>query len=143
MSKTKVTVNTIKIDIKGGVEEILEKTGKDCAELIKQKSPRITGDYADGWTYQMEKNNDTVAIYNDGPDKTLTHLLELGHRTKLGKKYGKQKRKKQRKKKTSSVRSKKGRKTTVAPQEHIRPAYNVIKEEYLENLKRIKMKVKK
>lgn len=144
MSKTKVTVNTIEIDITGEIEKITKKAGKDCATLIKQKSPRVTGDYADGWTYEMENNNKTVRVFNDGPDKTLAHLLEFGHRTRLGKKYGKQKNPaKNRRRKSGTGRKRSGRKATVAPQEHIRPAYNVIKEEYLENLKSIKMKVKK
>ncbi len=128
MSKTKVTINSIEIDITDEIEKITEKAGKDCASLIKQKAPRATGDYANGWTYEMENNNETVRVFNDGENKTLTHLLELGHRTKLGKGKGKRK---------------VGGKSTVAPQEHIRPAYNVIKREYLKNLKSIKMKVKK
>ncbi len=125
MSKTKVTINSIEIDITGEIEKITEKAGKDCASLIKQKAPRATGDYANGWTYEIENNNETVRVFNDGENKTLTHLLELGHRTKLGKGKGKRK---------------VGGKSTVAPQEHIRPAYNVIKEQYLEDLKNINIR---
>lgn len=144
MSKTEVKFKSIEIDITGEIEEITRKAGKDCVNLLKQRSPRVTGDYADGWTYEMENNNRTARVFNDGPDKTLTHLLEFGHRTKLGKKSGKQKHSaKSRKRKSGPGRKRSGRKATVAPQEHIRPVYNIIKDEYLKNLESIKMKVKK
>lgn len=125
MIKTKVTINSIEIDITGEIEKITEKAGKDCSELIKSKAPKGTGEYAAGWTYEMNKDNKTVTVFNNGKNKTLTHLLELGHRTKLGKGKGKRK---------------VGGKSTVAPQEHIRPAYNVIKEQYLEDLKNINIR---
>lgn len=140
MSKTKVTVHPLKIDLTGETENILKVAGHNCCELIKRGAPKGSGDYINGWTYTLENDNQTVVVYNDGDDKTLTHLLELGHRTKLGKKYGKQKRNKKRKKKSKSIRSKNGRKATIAPQEHIRPAYNIAAEQYLEDCKRIKIK---
>lgn len=133
MSKTKVKVSPIDIAMQSEIKEILEKAGKDCVELIKQKSPSRSGDYRDGWTYKIEKSGQTVAIYNDGKNKTLTHLLELGHQTKLNNIY---------KKGRSRVASKTKRKgkAELPPQEHIRPAYNVIKEQYLEDLKNINIR---
>lgn len=139
MSKTKVKINPLKIDLSGEAKKILETAGHNCCELIKRGSPKGSGDYINGWTYTLENDDETVVVYNDGDDKTLTHLLELGHRTRLGKKYGKQKRSKKRKKKRKSIRSKKGRKATIAPQEHIRPAYNIVAKQYLEECKRIKI----
>lgn len=123
MSKIKVKVNEINISLDNPIKEILEKTGRDCSELIRGKSPKGTGEYAAGWTYEMSKDNKTVTVFNNGENKTLTHLLELGHRTKLG---------------TGKGRKKAGGKSTVAPNEHIRPAYNIIKEQYMENSKNIK-----
>ena len=91
MSKTKVKVNEINISLDSSIKEILEKTGRDCRELIKSKAPKGTGEYAAGWTYEMSKDNKTVTVFNNGKNKTLTHLLELGHRTKLGTGKGRKK----------------------------------------------------
>lgn len=48
------------------------------------KSHKITGEYAAGWKYQLDKTriSVTVTIYNDHP--ALTHLLEYGHVTRNG-----------------------------------------------------------
>lgn len=140
MSKTEVEVNQIDIDLSGEIENILKKTGRNCAELIKRNAPKKTGDYANGWTYELE-NSETVRVYNNGDNATLSHLLEFGHRTKLGMTYKQRKPAKTKRKRQNSGHQKSGKKSTIAPREHIRPAYNKIAKEYEEDMKRIKLKV--
>ena len=86
-------------------------------------------------------NSETVRVYNNGDNATLSHLLEFGHRTKLGMTYKQRKPAKTKRKRDVSGHRKPGKKSTVAPQEHIRPAYNKIAKEYEEDMKRIKLKV--
>ncbi len=127
-SNSEVTIHPIKIDLNPQILKILEEAGKSCSEEIKKTAPRRktgTREYADSWTYEVDKNSETVTVYNKGKQASLTHLLEFGHLTKPSPKgYGK------------------GTQHRVPPQEHIRPAYNKSKKEYLEKLKDIKIKVK-
>jgi len=120
MSKTEVQINELKINLTPGIERVLEKIGADCAEALKQASPKgNSGIYSRGWTYDME-SKETVVVHNVGRQKSLTHLLELGHMTRPSVKgFGK---KAQR---------------FVPPNEHIRPVYNKFKRQYLEQLKKI------
>ncbi|WP_317334195.1 HK97 gp10 family phage protein [Streptococcus sp. ZY19097] len=109
-----VRVNVLRIDIKSQVQSLVEKYGEKTCNDIKDASPRRPhgGEYAEGWVNDIIE--DTAVVHNVGRDKSLTHLLELGHATKNG--------------------------GFVAPQEHIRPAYLKNKEEYLNELKSIKIK---
>lgn len=113
----KVTTNLLNIDIKKDVEKILKETGNTCVDNIKARAPRRRGKYANSWKSQLINNNETVVIYSDNGQYRLAHLLELGHRAKGG--------------------------GYVSPREHIRPAYNVTKAEYLKKLKNIKITSKK
>ena len=72
----------------------------------------------------LEKSGETVTVFNDGRDVSLSNLLELGHITRPSKKgFGK------------------GVQRRVPPQEHIRPAYNQSARNYEELLKKIKIKI--
>lgn len=116
MSIVDVKTNSLNIDLTKPIIRILEEIGEACAKDIEEKSPRrkITGgSYAKGWTYR-QKGKDTVYVYNDGREKSLTHLLELGHLNKNGD-------------------------TFVQPQEHIRPIYNKYAEICLGKMKNITM----
>ena len=104
-----VTANTIEIDFKSAILDVLPEIGDLTAGRIKADAPSRQGKYAQGWTYKME-GKETVVIYNNGKRASLSHLLELGHRSRNG--------------------------SWVPPQEHIRPAYNESKSIYLDLLKK-------
>lgn len=53
-----------------------EKTAEEAVELLKQVSPELTGDYAQGW---RTKKQGTKIIVHNATDYQLTHLLENGH----------------------------------------------------------------
>jgi len=80
-------------DISANVSEIAKAMGRKGVQALKQKSretfpvepgTKITGQYAQGWTYQTEdtRTGTTVTIYNKHP--ALPHLLEHGHVTRNG-----------------------------------------------------------
>lgn len=95
----------------GATADCVQNAAKRAVTEIKANSPvGYTGKYKDGWTWAMR--DDLVAIvYNDGKHKSLSHLLEFPHLDKSGK--------------------------TVPPQPHISTAYDKVKVEYVESLKRI------
>lgn len=109
-------IELIDLDLAPAINGILKNIGIDLSNAISKASPVRTGKYASGWTYNLESSNEKfgeVVIYND-KRAPLTHLLELGHRSRAGR--------------------------NVPPQEHIRPAYNRYKKIYLDQLKEIKFK---
>lgn len=116
MSKNlgKVEANSLEINLKSILSPVLMKAGKATEKAIKSSAPvrshgKSAGAYAQGWTSQLTDNGETVTIYNDGKHKSLSHLLENGHRAKDG--------------------------SFVPPQEHIRPAYNQVKKQFMRDLK--------
>lgn len=125
MSKNNVDVrvNLMEINWAPMLKQTLTRIGKKCSEEIKSNAPRNTGIYADGWTYKLVETNRTskngwiyeIVVYNKGKHASLSHLLELGHRSRAG--------------------------NTVPPQEHIRPVFNRIKKEYYDDLGQIKINV--
>lgn len=90
MSKTKLE-NFNGIEVKIDFKPIIDKYSKECAEEIKNKSPRGRSrnkKYADGWTVQeitkyTKVNKDTYSKYGcrvyNATKYNLTHLLENGH----------------------------------------------------------------
>ncbi|EGE54851.1 hypothetical protein [Streptococcus parauberis] len=117
MSTGSVKISPLRFDISGQVKELTKKHAENTANDIRSRSPKRAngGEYANGWT-DFPITDSTYIVANTGKEKTLTHLLELGHAKKNG--------------------------GFVAPQEHIRPAYMVNKERYLEELKSIKLNAK-
>lgn len=107
-----VKQNQLNIDLSSEIQKVLQKTGEIGTKEIKARSPKRSGTYASGWTSVLD-TEETVTIHNASKGKSITHLLENGHRSKAGR--------------------------WVAPQEHIRPGYNVTKRQYLEMLKQIKI----
>lgn len=70
-------------DIFDGVKQVTDSLTKDAVNELKSlQEPRLTGDYARGWTKQSKKQNKnqryTVKIHNK-TNYQLTHLLEFGH----------------------------------------------------------------
>jgi hypothetical protein len=120
LGRGSISIKTLKIDLTPEILKLQKKTGEAMAKDVAKNSPQgATGEYAKGWDYSLNIKDRSVTIGNlrqhasGKKSGSLTHLLELGHRTKNG--------------------------GWVAPQEHIRPAFNRTKRVYLSELKKIKI----
>lgn len=83
-SRTKVAeLKLIDIDLSKEIEKILMEIGEKCMNECRQRSPRKSGIYADGW--EFEKDGDSVIVYNNSDHRSLSHLIEKGHPTRWGK----------------------------------------------------------
>lgn len=73
-------------EIKQGLAQDVESTGKECLKLVKEYSPKRTGAYRKGWRVKKfvdSRNQVSMTIYNK-PHYRLTHLLEDGHLNRDG-----------------------------------------------------------
>lgn len=76
-------------DLNVGLDEVFKTVGKNGADLVKKNAKsanlKITGKYASGWTFQIEKSRlgSGVVIYNKNKPG-LAHLLENGHAKRSG-----------------------------------------------------------
>ena len=93
--------------VKKEVEVIKEDVTKEAVSLLKQKSPRDSGDYAKNWAKKKVGKN--IVIYNR--KYQITHLLEFGHVKRGG-----------------------GR---VAAKVHIRPVEEKIVDDYVSRVERV------
>lgn len=62
-------------------DDIIDEYSKKCCSLVRNRSPKATGYYKDGWTTEVEKTRSGsygVVVWNQ-KDWQLTHLLENGH----------------------------------------------------------------
>ncbi len=110
-----IQVNQLNINLDQEILRVLSKTGEKCSSGIQRRSPRgYSGKYAAGWTSEVDENEKSVTVGNDGEHSSLSHLIELGHRTRSG--------------------------SNVAPQEHIRPEYNTSKQFYLNEMQKIEIR---
>ena len=109
-----VEIRAIKVSFVDGLIDALTATGEATVADLKASSPKgRTGKYAAGWAYKLTDGDTSVTVYNSGKQSGLTHLLELGHRTRRG--------------------------GHVAPREHIRPAHARNKELFLRKLREIRI----
>lgn len=115
MGKGSVTMKLLKVDIKPQIKALIKTTADNTAKDISDNSPKRNDVYESGWTPTILGDGEAV-VSNQGKEKYLTHLLELGHATKNG--------------------------GAVAPQEHIRPAYLKNKAIFLRELSKIKIEAK-
>lgn len=58
------------------VEEVTKEVATEGVDMLKTRSPRLTGSYRKGW--RVKKVKKTYVIHNK-TDYQLTHLLEKGH----------------------------------------------------------------
>lgn len=68
-------------EVEGIVAKSLPEVAEKTVNLLHSSSPKHTGKYAEGWTYETTMNKlgrETVIVYNE-KKPTLTHLLEFGH----------------------------------------------------------------
>jgi hypothetical protein len=81
--KNTISIKEIKIDLKPEIKNILEQIAEKCVSQIYNSSPKRTGELARNWVYEFENSDSmTVVIYNNGRHKTLSGLLEFGHKTR-------------------------------------------------------------
>ena len=77
-------------DVERASEECIREVAKAGRKALRSNSPKKKGDYAKGWSFEMDKQRlYTVAtLYNKKPG--LPHLLEFGHVTRngTGRSYG-------------------------------------------------------
>ncbi len=64
--------------------EAIEKPVRECAKSgrskLRKDSPRMTGEYASGWSYTMKgKSKSVFAEIGNKRKPGLVHLLEKGH----------------------------------------------------------------
>lgn len=66
--------------------EVITEVAKEASKKLKQTSPKRTGEYAKGWTYQVEKGRLTksATVYGKKQTYPLAHLLEYGHAKRNG-----------------------------------------------------------
>ncbi|MDE5993729.1 MAG: HK97 gp10 family phage protein [Oscillospiraceae bacterium] len=71
-------------DIKSELDEELERIGKDSLKEIRALSPKLTGKYRRGWTYEIQRERGMIKVVIYNKEYQLVHLLELGHLSKNG-----------------------------------------------------------
>ncbi|TDX52141.1 HK97 gp10 family phage protein [Orenia marismortui] len=72
-------------DVQQGIKKEVKSTATKVKKEIKDKSPRDTGEYADGWSRRTSTRGGQVEVTIYNKDKPqLTHLLEFGHALKDG-----------------------------------------------------------
>ncbi len=70
-----------------GLEGAARAAGKAGAASARAGSPRDTGGYASGWSWELEPGLDGAGVYVrvfNRKKPSLTHLLELGHEIWVG-----------------------------------------------------------
>ena len=70
------------------VHEILESVGDEAKSRVTDASPkgkrRGSGKYQRGWKVKIEESSSRTSVTVHNKHYQLTHLLENGHRTRLG-----------------------------------------------------------
>jgi hypothetical protein len=69
-------LKTYTAEVTEGMENAKEEVAKETVKVLKRTSPRLTGDYAKGWS---RKKVGTAQVVYNRTDYQLTHLLEHGH----------------------------------------------------------------
>ncbi len=109
----------IQLKLKNVVKEAEDKYAGQLARDIKNRATALFGSgvYSDGWTWKRE--GDATIVYNSGKDRSLSHLLEYGHLV--------------------VDRNARIHGSWKPPAQHIEPAYNEIKDKFLEEIKKTKL----
>ena len=80
-------LNDYSEEVRHVVDEAVNDVAKECAQRLRDTSPKKTGEYASGWTIRKERGNKGLAkltVFNKKAPG-LTHLLEFGHVIRNGK----------------------------------------------------------
>lgn len=69
------------------VEKVVDEVAKDATQTLSKTSPKLTGDYAEAWTYSRgdkTKTRKSKIVHVEKPEYSLSHLLEKGHQSRSG-----------------------------------------------------------
>lgn len=69
------------------VEKVSKEVAKDTAKQLNKDAPKLTGDYAESWTYGVgdtKRTRHTMVVHAEKPEYALSHLLEKGHQNRDG-----------------------------------------------------------
>lgn len=118
MSKT--TSNYVKIKASLDIKPIVEKYCKLCSQKAAEYSPvgESKDHYKDNWTYDINDKGNTCEGVVRNKKYQISHLIEYGHRTRNKKGY-------------------------VQPHPHLEKAFNDVRDQYIEELKRCDIDIKK
>lgn len=66
--------------------EALEEVAKEATKKLRETSPKKTGAYARGWTYEIQKGrvSNSATVYGRKTTYPIAHLLENGHAMRNG-----------------------------------------------------------
>lgn len=66
--------------------EALEEVAKEATKKLRETSPKKTGAYAKGWTYEIQKGrvSSSATVYGRKKTYPIAHLLENGHALRNG-----------------------------------------------------------
>ena len=103
------------------IEKTFNSVGKETKEMVKDLSPKQSGNYAEGWTMTRTKKGyaskligGCTVIIKNAKHYQLTHLLENGH----------------------VIRNKKGTYGRVAARKHIAPVAEWAENELIQKIER-------
>ena len=73
-------------EVADGVKTEVRATAKECRDELREKSPKMTGDYKKGWrdVVVYESADDIRISVRNPKEYRLAHLLEHGHTIKNG-----------------------------------------------------------
>lgn len=84
-SKTRRYLERVKEKIKLGM---LDKYGKQGVQALAEATPRDTGKTATSWSYEIQRNRDSVAVIFKNSNRVngipIAIILQYGHATKGG-----------------------------------------------------------
>ena len=69
------------------MEKAPKEVAEDTAKMLNKNAPKMTGDYAESWTYgvgETKRTRHTMIVYAEKPEYALSHLLEKGHQNRNG-----------------------------------------------------------
>lgn len=69
------------------IEKIVDEVAEEAAKDLQREAPRLTGDYAEAWTYSLgdtKRTRYSKVVYAEKPQYAVSHLLEKGHQKRNG-----------------------------------------------------------
>lgn len=69
------------------IEKIVDEVAEEAAKDLRREAPRLTGDYAEAWTYSTgdtKRTRYSKVIHAEKPQYAVSHLLEKGHQKRNG-----------------------------------------------------------
>lgn len=80
-------LNSYATEVRSKIATTSMEVARECAQRLRQTSPKRTGKYSKGWAVKEMRTNDvglsTWVVHNKTRYR-LTHLLEYGHKARGG-----------------------------------------------------------